>query len=274
MNVLGLVILRSDMDLDLGLDGNVALVTGSATGLGHACAEAFSRQGARVALAAPNLDDLAYASDRLHALGDGEIFGLEADVRDPGHVRALVEQTVDQYGRVDHLVTGPRPLEPAAFLDVSDEDWFRAFDRLFMSVVWTTREVYDELDASEHGTVVNVTNPAVPALADEFSVSNAFGRAVQGVTRTQAGALAPDVRVNAVVPGPHETEDLEGMLVDLVEQDRYDDPAAAWAEVLEDCPYDAPGDPLDLGKLVTFLSSDHAGFVNGATVPVDGGSGV
>lgn len=260
------------MDIDLGLDGNVALVTGSATGLGHACAEAFSRQGANVALAAPNFDDLAYASDRLHALGDGEIFGLEADIRDPGHVSALVDRTVEQYGRVDHLVTGPRPLEPAAALDVSDEDWFRAFDRLFMSTVWTTREVHDELRASEHGTVVNVTNPAVPVLAEELSVSTAFGRAIQGLVHTQAGALAPDVRVNAVLPGPHETEDLEGMLVDLVEEGRYDDPAAAWAAALEDSPYDDPGDPLDLGKLVTFLSSDHASFVNGAAVPVDGGS--
>ena len=262
------------MDIDLGLAGNVALVTGSATGLGHACAEAFSRQGANVALAAPNLDDLAYASDRLHALGEGEIFGLEVDIRKPGQVAALVEETVDQYGRVDHLVTGPRPLEPVGTVDVADEDWFRGFDRLFMSAVWAMREAREELEASDYGSIVNVTNPAVPALAGEFSGATAFGRAVQGVTETQARTLAPAIRVNAVLPGPHETEDLEGMLVDRVRDGRYEDPAEAWAAVLEGCPFDEPGDPLDLGALVTFLSSEYAGFVNGTTIRVDGGAGM
>ncbi|PSQ58909.1 MAG: oxidoreductase [Halobacteriales archaeon SW_9_67_25] len=274
MNVLRVVAGRTGMDIDLGLDGNVALVTGSATGLGHACAEAFSRQGARVALAAPNLDDLAYASDRLHALGEGEIFGLEVDVRDPEHVAALVERTVEQYGGIDHLVTGPRPLEAVGALDVSDEDWFRGFDRLFMSAVWAMRETRDELGASEYGSVVNVTNPTIPALAEELSVATAFGRAVQGITETQARTLAPAVRVNAVVPGPHETEDLEGMLVEEVRAGRFEDPAEAWAATLQGNPYDEPGDPLDLGKLVTFLVSEHASFINGATVPVDGGGGL
>ncbi|PSQ33083.1 oxidoreductase [Halobacteriales archaeon SW_10_68_16] len=262
------------MDIDLGLDGNVALVTGSATGLGHACAEAFSRQGAKVALAAPNMDDLAYASDRLHALGDGGIFGLEVDIRDPEHVAALVERTVEQYGRIDHLVTGPRPLEAVGALDVADEDWFRGFDRLFMSAVWAMREARDELEASDCGSVVNVTNPAIPALAEEFAVASAFSRAVQGVTETQARTLAPAIRVNAVVPGPHETEDLEGMLVEEVRAGRYEDPDEAWAATLQGNPYEEPGDPLDLGKLVTFLASEHASFVNGATVPVDGGGGL
>ena len=262
------------MDLDLGLEGNVALVTGSATGLGHACAEALSRQGADVALAAPNLDDLAYAGDRLYALGDGEIFGLEVDVRDPEHLAALVEETVDQYGGIDHLVTGPRPLEPEGFLDVSDEDWFRGFDRLFMSVVWAIRESYPHLEDSDQGTVVTVANPAIPALTDELPMATAYGRAVQGLTESQATAFAPDVRVNAVVPGPHETEDLESLLARRVEAGEYPDVDSAWEAVLADCPYESPGDPLDLGKMVTFLSSRHASFVNGATVPVDGGSGL
>lgn len=262
------------MDIDLGVEGNVALVTGSATGLGHACAEAFSRQGANVALAAPNLNDLAYASDRLYALGEGEILGLELDVRDPDHIAALVEETVDHYGGIDHLVTGPRPLEPERFRDVSDEAWFRGFDRLFMSVVWAIRECYPHLEASDRGTVVTVANPAIAALADELSVATAYGRAVQGLTESQAGTFAPEVRVNAVVPGPHETEDLEALLARRVDAGEFDDLASAWKAVLADSPYEWPGDPLELGAVVTFLSSEHASFVNGATLPVDGGAGL
>ena len=259
--------------MDLDLDGDVALVTGSATGLGHACAEAFSRQGANVALASPNLGDLAYASDRLHALGEGEVFGLEADVRDRGQVEAFVAETVEQYGGIDHLVTGPRPLESERFLEVDDEDWFRGFDRLFMSVVWTIRETHPHLAESAHGTVVNVTNPVVGALGGEFSVTSSFGRAVQDVTETGARSFAPEVRVNSVLPGPHDTDDLELFLTELVDRGVYADLDAAWAAMLRDSPYETPGDPLDLGKLVAFLSSAHASFVNGAAIPVDGGAG-
>lgn len=258
--------------MNVDLDGHVALVTGSATGLGHSCAEALSRQGVNVALASPNIDDLAYASDRLHALGDGDIFSLEADVRDPVQIAALVDETIDQYGGIDHLVTAPRPLEPDGVLDVTDEDWFRAFDRSFMSVVWTFREAYPSLSDSDHGTVVNVTSPAIPALAGEFSVANSFGGAVEAFTRTQAQAFAPSVRVNTVVPGPHDVRDLELLLTELVSEGHYDDIDAAWADVLAASPYDEPGDPVDLGKAVAFLSSEHASFINGATIPVDGGA--
>jgi 3-oxoacyl-[acyl-carrier protein] reductase len=259
--------------MDLNLDGNVALVTGSATGLGHSCAEALSRAGANVALVSPNLDDLAYASDRLHALGDGELFALEADIRDPAQVASFVDETIDQYGRLDHVVTGPRRLEPDSLLSVSDEDWFRGFDRSFMSVVWTLRETYPHLSDSPQGTMVNVTSPAIPALAAELPVARSFADAVHGLTRTQARALAPSVRVNSVVPGPHEIEDMELLLTELVDAGRYEDLDAAWAATLDETPFESPGDPLHLGTVVAFLSSEYAGFVNGATIPVDGGAG-
>jgi len=258
--------------MELDLTGNVALVTGDGTGLGHACAEALSRQGVDIALATPNIDDLAYASDRLHALGDSDIFSLEADVRNPGHIASFVEETVAQYGGIDHLVTGPRPVEPTALAEVTDENWFRAFDRNFMSVVWTLREVHPHLDDSSHGTVVTVTSPALGPLADELTVANSFRGAVTALTRTAAHALAPSVRVNAVIPGPHDVEDVELVLAELVDAGYYDSLDDAWAEMLRETPFDSPGDPLDLGKAVAFLSSEHAGFINGTVLRVDGGA--
>jgi NAD(P)-dependent dehydrogenase (short-subunit alcohol dehydrogenase family) len=155
---------------------------------------------------------------------------------------------------------------------VSDEGWFRGFDRLFMSVVWTIRAVHSYLASSPHGTIVTVTNPVLRALGEEFPVANSFGRGIQGLARTQARAFAPAVRVNAVLPGPHETNDLELFLTELVDRGVYDDLDAARAAVLSESPFESPGDPLALGKLVAFLSSEHASFVNGAAIPVDGGS--
>ncbi|NIS34987.1 MAG: oxidoreductase, partial [Actinobacteria bacterium] len=95
---------------------------------------------------------------------------------------------------------------------------------------------YPHLRDSEHGTAVLVTNPLIRALAGEFAVANAFGRAVEGLAGTQARAFAPDVRVNAVLPGPHDTEDLELFLTGLVEAGRYPDLEAAEAAVAEAAP--------------------------------------
>lgn len=258
--------------MDLDLSGDVALVTGSATGLGHSCAEALSRQGVDVALASPDIDDLAYASDRLHALGNSDILSLEVDIRDPGHIESLVEETVDQYGTIDHLVTGPRPIEPNSLDDVTDENWFRAFDRSFMSVVWTVRKTHPYLADSENGTVVNVTSPTISRLLEALPVAYSFRGAVDAFTRTQAHTLAPSVRVNTVIPGPHDVKDMELLLTTLVEEGYYDSIDAAWANVLGDTPFESPGDPLDLGKAVAFLSSEHASFINGVALPVDGGA--
>jgi NAD(P)-dependent dehydrogenase (short-subunit alcohol dehydrogenase family) len=105
-------------------------------------------------------------------------------------------------------------------------------------------------------------------------VTNAFGRAVEGMTETGARSFAPDVRVNSVLPGPHDTDDLELFLTELVDAGVFAGLEEAWSSLLRDSPYETPGDPLDLGKVVAFLSSGHAGFINGAAVPVDGGARV
>jgi NAD(P)-dependent dehydrogenase (short-subunit alcohol dehydrogenase family) len=88
-----------------------------------------------------------------------------------------------------------------------------------------------------------------------------------------AGVREDEHGANAVLPGPHDTGDLELFLTELVEAGRYGDLEAAEAAITADAGVDELGDPLDLGKLVAFLSSEHAGHVNGAAVPVDGGAG-
>jgi len=76
------------------------------------------------------------------------------------------------------------------------------------------------------------------------------------------------------LPGPHDTDDLELFLTELVDDGVYPDLETGWSELLSASPFESPGDPLDLGNLVAFLSSEHASFVNGAAIRVDGGAGV
>lgn len=258
--------------MDLEIDGNAALVTASTSGLGHGCAEALSRAGANVTICGRDVDKLAYACDRLEAVGNGDILGLQADVREPDHVEALVEETVDQFGGIDHVVTSAGGPPSGSFLDMEDRDWFVAFDQLVMSVVWTTQKAYPHLVESDAGTVVNITSRTVREVADNLVLSNSIRRAVIGLMKTQSREFAPDVRVNAVLPGPHETSRIETLIEDGVERgdyDAYEDGVSDWTE---NVPLERLGQPIELGNVVAFLSSPKAGFVNGAAIPVDGGS--
>ncbi|MFB6184926.1 MAG: SDR family oxidoreductase [Haloarculaceae archaeon] len=258
--------------MDLDIDGNAALVTASTSGLGHACAEALSKEGVNVTMVGRSQDQLAYACDRLNAMGEGDVMGLQADIRDPDNVTGIVEETVEEFGGLDHLVTSAGGPASGTFLDTEDTDWFQAFDQLLMSAVWTTREAYPHLVDSDHGTIVNILSRTVREAQDELVLSNTVRRAVLGLMETQAREFAPDVRVNAVLPGPHETGRLEELAEDAVERGDYDDYRDAIQSFAEAVPLDRVGQPIELGDVVAFLSSPRASFVNGAAVPVDGGA--
>jgi glucose 1-dehydrogenase/3-oxoacyl-[acyl-carrier protein] reductase len=258
--------------MDLDIDGNTAIVTASTSGLGHACAEALSKEGVSVTICGRDSDQLAYACDRLNAIGDGDILGLEADIRDPDNVKAIVEETVDQFGGVDHLVTSTGGPPSGTFLETDDRAWFQAFDQLLMSAVWTTREAHPHLAESDHGTIVNILSRTVREAQDELVLSNSVRRAVLGMMETQAREFAPDVRVNAVLPGAHETSRIENLIEEKVESGDYEDYHEGVEDWTDDVPLNRLGEPIELGDVVAFLSSPRASFVNGAAVPIDGGA--
>jgi 3-oxoacyl-[acyl-carrier protein] reductase len=108
---------------------------------------------------------------------------------------------------------------------------------------------------------------------DSLVLSNSVRMSVIGLEKTLSTEFAPDVRVNAVLPGTHETpriEDLVEQAVERGEYDSYEDGLADWAE---DIPVGRIGDPMELGDTVAFLCSPRAGFINGQSIVIDGGDG-
>lgn len=257
--------------MNLGLDGNAALVTASSSGLGRASAKALVREGANVTICARGADRLADAAAEIEDAGPGEVLALEADITDPDDVEALVEATVAEFGGLDHVVTSAGGPPSGSFLDTTEREWYAAYDLLVMSVVWLTKAAYPHLAESDAGTVVNVTSTSVREAIDGLVLSNAVRRGVVGLMKTQAREFAPEVRVNAVLPGAHETPRIRELVEAAVERGEYDSYEAGLADWSSDIPLARVGDPEELGDAVAFLSSDRASFVNGAAVPVDGG---
>ena len=258
--------------MDLGLDGNAVLCTAASSGLGFASAEAFARDGADVAICGRDEERLEAAAEEIREAATGEVVTQPGDLTVEGDVEAMVERTVEEFGGMDHLVTSAGGPPSGPFLDMDDEDWQDAYDLLVMSVVRATRAAYPHLKEGDGGTIVNITSRSVQEVIDGLVLSNSVRRAVIGLMKTQAREFAPDVRVNAVLPGAHETSRIEELIEQSVERgefDSYDEGRDDWSEGV---PLERVGDPQELGEAVAWLSSDAASYVNGAALPVDGGS--
>jgi NAD(P)-dependent dehydrogenase (short-subunit alcohol dehydrogenase family) len=261
----------------MDMEGHAALVTAGSSGLGRASAEALARAGADVAVCGRTPEHIDDAREELRATGTGGVLAVEADITDPDAVRGFVDRAVEEFGRLDHVVTSAGGPPSGPFLDTEDRDWYRAYDMLVMSVVWTTRAAYPHLaeaaaDRDAASTVVNITSRTVQEVADGLVLSNSVRRAVVGLMKTQAREFAPEVRVNAVLPGAHETSRIGDLIEQSVARGEYDDYDEGRADWSADIPLDRMGDPAELGEAVAWLSSPQSSYVTGTTVPVDGGS--
>jgi NAD(P)-dependent dehydrogenase (short-subunit alcohol dehydrogenase family) len=257
--------------MDLGLDGNVAVLTASSSGLGKASAEALVAEGVDVVINGRDEQRLESARETVAAAGDGRVVAVQADITDPDAPGELVEAAVDEFGRLDHVVTSAGGPAPGSFLDTTDEDWYEAFDLLVMSVVRLVRAAAPHLREAE-GSVVTITSQSVKEALDQLVLSNAVRMSVIGLEKTLSKELAPEVRANAVLPGSHETARMEELIGDMVDRgdvDSYEEGAAQWGESI---PADRMGQPRELGDVVAFLCSDRASYLSGAAVPVDGGA--
>lgn len=259
--------------MGLDIEGNAALVTASSSGLGKASAAALAREGADVVINGRDEARLANAAAELEDVAEGRIVAQQGDLTVRAHVEALVERTVEEFGRLDHLVTSAGGPPSGRFLETTDDDWYEAYDLLVMSVVRLIRAAADPLRDGDGGTIVNITSRSVKEAIPSLVLSNSVRMSVVGLEKTLSQELAPDVRANAVLPGPHETARIRELVEQGVERGEYESYEQGIEARGAGNPLGRIGDPEDFGSLVAFLSSPEARHINGVAIPVDGGAG-
>lgn len=262
-----------DRIMDLEIQGNTALVSASSSGLGKASATALAQEGANVIINGRDQERLDNAVADIEQVATGRVIGQQGDLTNKDDISSLVERTLDEFGRIDHLVTSAGGPPSGTFMDTTDEDWNQAHELLLMSVVRLIRESANSLQADGGGTIVNITSRTVKEAIGPLVLSNSVRMGVVGLEKTLSREFAPEVRANAILPGPHETDRIESLIEDAVGRGEYDSYDEGLESRADNVPLGKIGDPMGLGKMVAFLSAPCSDFINGTTVTIDGGLG-
>jgi NAD(P)-dependent dehydrogenase (short-subunit alcohol dehydrogenase family) len=242
------------------LTETVALVTGAGSGIGRATAERFAGEGASVVVADVDSDGGEEAVKRIEESGGTATF-VEVDAGRPASVAAMVEATLDEYGRLDYAVNNAATgTTPTSITDVTEDDWDRVVD-VNQKGVWAgMKHELPALLESEGGAIVNVASKAGIRGSPGRTPYGASKHGVVGLTRTTALEFAGEgVRVNAVCPTIVDTPALRSMTED--EQ----------RSVVSNVPMERAAEPEEVASAILWLCSDEASFVTGHALPVDGG---
>ena len=245
------------------LDGKVALVTGSAGGIGLGIAERFAREGARIVLCDMDGDRLPEAAGAVERSG-GEVLAVRADVSVEADVERLFTQAVERFGTLDVLVNNAMMNvglgERGPFLKMRSEGWDRFMAANLGMLFYCSHRAAKIMARKRAGSIVNIsTNGAVRPHRNSIAYDSMKG-AVDSFTRAAAVDLAPwGVRVNAIQPGLIATRPFPAQ------------PPEEQARRATVVPIGRAGTPTDVAGAAAFLARDDASYVTGVSILVDGG---
>ena len=252
------------------LENKVVIITGAAMGLGLAAAKELATQGALLALVDNNEKSLLQAKDEISKqFPASKIVTVIADVSKENEVKNYVEETLKAFGRIDGLYNNAGIEGRQAGMTEYDINVFKkVIDINLMGVYYAMRYVIPVMQKQRYGRIVNVASVGgirgvlnqVPYVASKHAVS--------GMTKNAALEYARDgINTNAIAPGAI----LTPMVAEAFKQVNPADPKAAETEYAKANPAKRLGLPEEVAKVVAFLLSEDASYVNGQTIAIDGG---
>ena len=236
-----------------------AFVTGASRGIGRACALALAASGARVALAARQVDKLEQVAAEIRTAG-GEAFCVEIDLSLTDSIRAAFATAAKEFGRIDILVNNAGITRDGLVLRMKQQDWDAVLSTNLTGAFVATQQVLLSMMRERWGRIINISS-VVGQSGNAGQANYAASKAgLVGFTKSLAQEMAGrGITVNAVTPGFIETD-----MTQVLNQEIKD-------KVLSAIPLKRLGKPEDVAAAVRFLASEEAGYITGHVLDVNGG---
>ena len=243
--------------------GKVALVSGASSGLGKQFAECLAEQGANISICARRIERLEELKKELEKKYGVKCIATKCDVSDSAQIKAVVERTIAEFGRIDILINNAALGYSTPAVECSDELWEKVMDTNVNSMFYFCREVGKEMLKQKYGKIVNIGSFHCTTTMN--GVPRAGYSTCKGAALMMSRALAAEwaksnITVNVLGPGYFHSE-----MSAQVSDQAYED------GIVNGCPMGRRGHPGELNGAMLFLASDASSYVTGHLLLVDGG---
>ncbi len=241
------------------LDGQIAVITGGARGIGEGICKIFCKEGATVAMW-DILDEGEKTADRIKKEG-GNIIFQKVNVTDQSSVNIAVKKLIGEFGKIDILINNAGIIRDRSLLKMTRDEWDRVIDVNINSLYVTTKAVLPHMKEAKYGRIINASS--INAFQGAFGQANysASKAAIAGFTRALCKETGRyNITVNAVAPGFIKSEMSDSMPEDIIKAG------------ISMIPVGRIGTPEDMGHVYLFLASKEAGFVSGIVLHANGGA--
>lgn len=250
----------------MALEGKVIIVTGATSGIGEGCSRHFAELGNKVVMASIQPEKGAEMENELQANGLDAIF-VETDVTDEASVENLVAVTLDTYGRIDCLASNAGAWREGKVADFSDADYDFIFGVNVRGNFLLLKHIVPVMEEQGKGSIVLTTSVAAFIGFPQHALYCASKASLEALIRCMATDYAGVIRTVGICPGTIDTPMLRATCAgwDTPEEELL-------AEVAQKLPVRRLGTPEDVAKAAAFLLSDDAGYINGSSLMMEGGT--
>lgn len=255
--------------MDLGLNNKVALVAASSKGLGYGVAKALAENGAKVSLCSRTEDEVVKAANTLYESTGVETLATACDLRDADSINHWISRTASEWGQIDALLVNAGGPPAKIFKDLSDEDWYGAFELTLMSSIRMIRAALPHMPSGS--AILTITSSSIIEPIPRLGLSTVMRSAVNGLVKTLADELAADgIRVNNLIPGRIETDRTHALDAGVAKRLGITQ-EEAHARSKQAIPLKRLGTTNEFGQMGAFLLSPAASYITGTSMRVDGG---